>query len=239
MLREVLGSVEHLSPVGFGVRAVLVGIMLWFLSRFLPRRSGGQFAGYDFAFFWMMGGLLASPLYDSRISFINTITAIVTIYSWHYAISYIVVKSHRWARVIVGEPVTLMRGGKAIRQNMRRALFPLEMLLSELRTYDAPNPAEVDAAVLETSGHVSVLKKPEYQPVTPKDLQIPTLEAHLPALLVNDGHVMTDELHKRGYDERWLESELLKLGARQFRDVYVATLDAGGRLSCSLRNPGK
>lgn len=237
MTTEIFTSLEELSPVGFGVRTVAVGILLWFLSRWLPRRSGGQFAGYDFTFFWMMGGLIASPLFDSKISFVATLTAVVTIYFWHYALSYLAVKNRSWAQILIGKPVTLIEGGKVAREKMRSALFPLEMLLSELRTYDAANPAEVETAILETSGHVSVLKKADHLPVTPADLQILTEEAALPALLVDDGKVRDHEIHLRGYDRKWLEDELHKHGAKRPTEVYMATLDSSGQLTASLKDP--
>lgn len=237
MTTEIFSSLKELSPVGFGVRTVFVGILLWFVSRWLPRRSGGQFAGYDFTFYWMMGGLMASPLYDSRISFVNTLTAVVTVFFWHYALSYLSVKNRTWARILSGKPVTLIEGGKVLRENLRRSLVPLEMLMSELRTFDAANPAEVETAILETSGHVSVLKKAEQLPVTPGDLEIMTQEAALPVLLVDDGKIREHELHGRGYARAWLQGELNKHGAGGVEEVYMATVDSGGQVTVSLKNP--
>lgn len=237
MTTEIFTSLDELSPVGFGIRTVFVGILLWFASRWLPRRSGGQFAGYDFAFFWMMGGLIASPLYDARINFVDTLTAAVTVYFWHYALSYLAVKNRSFAQILIGKPVTLIEGGKVVREKMRSALFPLEMLLSELRTFDAANPAEVETAILETSGHISILKKADHLPVTPADLQIAAPQAVLPALVVDDGKVREHELHVRGYDRKWLERELNKHGAKRPAEVYVATLDTIGHVTASLKNP--
>jgi uncharacterized membrane protein YcaP (DUF421 family) len=143
----------------------------------------GQFAGYDFAFFWMMGGITAAPLFEPKINFINTVVVIIVIYLLHYLISYIAVKNRTFARFALGRAVPLISGGRLLRPNMARTFFPLELLLADLRTVDAPNLNEVEAAVLETSGHVSVLKKSAHQPVTPKDLNIKTLRGGLPVLL--------------------------------------------------------
>ncbi len=235
-LTSIFGSVQKLSPAGFLVRTLAVGVLLYFASRFLPRRSGGQYAGYDFAFFWMMGGLVASPLFDSKISFASVLTAAATIYAMHYLISYIMVKNRTMSRIIGGMAIPLVMGGKIMRQNMKKALFPLEMLLSEMRQADAPNLAEVEAAVLETSGHVSVLKKPNFQPVTPKDLNLQTVEAGLPVLLVNEGQVIKENLRKLGYNRDWLERELQKNGVMSIKDVYVAALDGSGQLYYSVQS---
>ncbi|MDA8211821.1 MAG: DUF421 domain-containing protein [Clostridia bacterium] len=234
---KILNSLQDLSPGGFAVRAVLVGLMLYFLSRKLPRRSAGQFAGYDFVFFWMMGGLTASPLYDPKINFADTITAISTVYFWHHAIAYLAVKSRLLARIIYGRPVVLIEGGKIVHQNMRSALFNTELLLSELRTMDAGNLNEVECAVLETNGHVSVIKKSHAQNVTPRDLQILTPAIAPPTVVIDDGKVMEENLANMNHDEKWLKDQLNKYGVFRPADVYFASVDGSGQLYYSVKKP--
>lgn len=124
-LEGIWSSVEKLEPLGFVVRTLIVGVMLYIAGRFLPNRSGGQYAGFDFTFFWMMGGLIASPLFDSKISFVNTITAAVTIYLMHYLISSIAVKSRSFARVVYGKAEVLVSGGQIKKKGMLKSLFPM------------------------------------------------------------------------------------------------------------------
>jgi uncharacterized membrane protein YcaP (DUF421 family) len=233
-LEGIWNSVQDLSVWGFIVRTLIVGVMLYIASRFLPQRSGGQYAGFDFTFFWMMGGLIASPLFDSKINFTNTITAAVTIYLMHYLISYIAVKSRAFARVVFGKAEVLVSGGQIQKKGMMKSLFPIELLLSQLREIDAPNIAEVDTAILETSGRVSVLKKPVHMPVTPADLNIPVVEGGLPSILVNDGKIVDKNLKAIGHDRKWLMGELNKLGAIDIKKVYLVTIDGAGKVYCSL-----
>ncbi|SNS09061.1 Protein of unknown function [Anaerovirgula multivorans] len=159
LLKDVFGSAQEISPFAFALRSIAVGFLLYIEGKILPHRSGGQFAGYDFAFFWMMGGITAAPLFEAKISFTNTAVIIAVIYLLHYLISYIAVKNRPFAKIVLGKSIPLILGGKILRLNMAKAFFPLELLLSDMRTIDAPNISEIEAAVLETSGHVSVLKK--------------------------------------------------------------------------------
>jgi len=234
-LASIFGSTQKLSSTGFIIRTLAVGVILYFASRYLPRRSGGQYAAYDFAFFWMMGGLIAAPLFDSKISFINVLTAAGTIYALHYLISYIMVKSRTMARIFGGMAIPLVMGGKILRQNMKKALFPIELLLSGIRQIDVPNLAEVEIAVLETNGSVSVLKKPNFLPVTPKDLKIDTVESGLPVVLINDGQLNENNLRKLGYTKKWLEMQLNKNGVENIKDVYMAAIDGTGQLYYSVQ----
>lgn len=235
ILKDIFGSAEKISPFIFALRSIVVGILLFLEGKILPHRAGGQFAGYDFTFFWMMGGITAAPLFEAKISFINTAVIIVVIYILHYLISYLAVKNRIFARVVMGKAIPLVSGGKILRPNMAKALFPLELLLNDIRSVDAPNISEVEAAILETSGHVSVLKKSDYQPVTPKDLNIQTMGSGIPTLLINEGKVVEKNLKELGYDEKWLKDELLKKGIADVKDVYAALIDSSGELYYSVK----
>lgn len=234
LIKEIFGSAQEISPFIFALRCIPVGFLLYIEGRVLPHRAGGQFAGYDFAFFWMMGGITAAPLFEGKISFINTVVIVAVLYIFHYLISYIAVKNRTFAKIVLGKSIPLISGGKILRTNMAKAFLPLELLLSDMRSIDAPNIIEVEAAVFETSGHVSVLKKSDFQPVTPKDLNIQTLGGGLPSLLINDGKVAHDNLKELGYDEEWLKNELLKKGITNIKDVYAAMIDSSGELYYSV-----
>lgn len=233
-MEGIWNSVDKLSALGFAARTLIVGVMLYIGSRFLPQRSGGQYAGYDFTFFWMMGGLIASPLFDSKINFTNTITAAVTIYLMHYLISYIAVKSRTFARVVFGKAEVLVAGGQLKKKVMLKSLFPIELLLAQLREVDAPNLSEIETAIHETNGRVSVLKKSDHLPVTPADLNIPTVESGLPVILVNDGKILDKNLEKLGYDRKWLKEQISKFGTTDIKKVFLATIDGTGNIYCSL-----
>lgn len=234
LLQKVFGSAEEISPFVFGLRTIAVGLLLFIEGKFLPHRSGGQFAGYDFAFFWMMGGITAAPLFEARISIINTVVIVIVIYALHYLISYLAVKNRTFAKIVLGESIPLISKGIILRANMAKAFFPLELLLSEMRAIDAPNINEVEEAVLETSGHVSVLKKSDSQPVTSKDLNILTTGGGLPTILINDGKVIEGNLKELGYDLKWLRNQLYNKGITNFEDVYAALIDTTGELYYSL-----
>lgn len=230
LLEDIFGAAQEISPFIFAIRSIVVGILLYIEGKVLPYRAGGQFAGFDFAFFWMMGGITAAPLLDSKISFINTVVIVIVIYTLHYIISYFAVNNRTFANIVLGKPIPLISGGKIIRPNMAKALLPLELLLSDMRNIGAPNINEVEAAILETSGHVSILKKSDYEPVTAKDLNIHTMGAGLPTLLINDGKVVDNNLKKLGYDEEWLKDELLKKGISNINNIYAAMIDTSGEV---------
>lgn len=233
-MEGIWNSVEELNALGFAARTIIVGLMLYIAGHFIPHRAGGQYAGFDFTFFWMMGGLIASPLFDPKINFNNTIIAAVTIFIVHYIISYLSIKSRTFERMVHGKAETLISKGQIQKKSMLKSLMPIEMLLAQMREIDVFNIAEVDTAILETGGRVSVLKKGEFAPVTPKDMNIPVVEGGLPAILVNDGKIIDKNLKYLGYDQKWLKEELLKYGVSDIKSVYLATIDGAGQIYYSM-----
>lgn len=80
--------------------------------------------------------------------------------------------------------------------------------------------------ILETSGHVSALKKSDNQPVTAKDLNIQTMGGGLPTVLINDGKLVEKNLRELGYNEKWLNEKLSSKGIASIKDVYAALIDS-------------
>lgn len=206
----------------FAVRTLGVGLLIYAMSRYLPRRSGGGLAAYDFVFFWMMGGLAVAPLYDIKIRFVDTVAAVVTIFLCHYVISGLALANPRWAALLSGAPIQVVEQGSIRKDGMERALLPLEILMSELRHAGAGKVSEVETAVLETTGHVSIVKKDGHLPVTAGDVGKEGPDHPLPLVLVVDGKVQKHNLTKLGVEEIWLREKLQMARAPGPESLYAA-----------------
>ena len=112
-------------------------------------------------------------------------------------------------------------------------------LLNGLREKDAFNLSEVELAMLETNGQISVMKKPEYQALTPKDIGLSVEEDHAPSLVIIDGTLLEKHLIYLGYSKDWLLKEIKKQGANQFEDVFLAQINSDGSVYVDLFNDKK
>jgi uncharacterized membrane protein YcaP (DUF421 family) len=194
------------------------------------KRAAGQFTAFDFVFLWMLGALAVAPLLDGKILFTTTVIATATLYCWHFFIAWLGVRSRYWSRFITRKPVVLVENGRINEHNMRRSFFNNDLLLSEMRLADASDLAQVEQVILETSGHLSVVKKIEHLPPTPFEFQIYVPPGGLPTVLINRGNVLSDNLKALDLSEDWLESQLFKYGIMSFKDVYLATISPDGEL---------
>jgi uncharacterized membrane protein YcaP (DUF421 family) len=235
-LMEYFQLTEKLSSTGFAFRAVVSVILIYLMSRLLFKRAAGQFTAFDFSFLWMLGALAVAPLLDGKILFTNTIIALSSLYFWHFILSWSSVRNHTFATLLTRKPTVLVEKGKINEANMRRTFFSTDVLLSEMRLADAPDLSEVEQVTLETSGHISVMKKSEYTIPSSRDFQIPTPPGGLPTVLINNGKVLYDQLESLNYDEKWLKDQLYKYGIMDVKNVYLATISLNGEFYYSVNS---
>lgn len=219
----------------FALRVPVVGVLIYAMSRYLPRRAGGGLASYDFVFFWMMGGLAVAPLYFLKIRIVDTIAAVGAVYFCHYALSGLAVANQRWANWLSGRPIAVIKAGAIREERMERALLPLEILLSELRLAGARRITEVETVFLETTGHLSVVNKAPHLPVTAGDLKLGQPDPLLPLVLVADGKIIRHNLRNLGVSDEWLRAQLTRAGAPAPEQVYAAVWEGSEPIYWSPR----
>ena len=122
-------------------------------------------------------------------------------------------------------------------QNARVLIRKLERdeLLEELRGQGVTDLKDVQYAVLETSGQVSVLLRPQAQPVTPRQLSLNVTEQLLPVLLINDGRLLRDNMKKMDVDDAWLRQQLKREHLTDPSQVFLLSLDQGGNVICQAK----
>ena len=108
-------------------------------------------------------------------------------------------------------------------------------LLEELRGQGVTDLKDVQYAVLETSGQVSVLLRPQAQPVTPRQLSLNVTEQLLPVLLINDGRLLRDNMKKMDVDDAWLRQQLKREHLTDPSQVFLLSLDQGGNVICQAK----
>lgn len=118
---------------------------------------------------------------------------------------------------------------------MGQMRYNLDDLMTQLRSKNVFNINDVEYAILETSGDLSVLLKSQSQPVTPKDLQITTQYQGVPAELIVDGEIIRQNLDQNKLSERWLTDQLRMQGIYNPGEVAYASLDSSGKLYIDRR----
>lgn len=198
--------------------------------RVMGKRQIGELQPFELVLAIMIAELATVPMEDKEIPLINGIIPILTLLLLQVFISFISLRSDRLRGVISGTPSILIENGKIIEDELKKLRYNLTDLLEQLRLKNFPNIADVEYAILETSGELSIIPKSQKRPVTPEDLKVHTFYEGLALPLIMDGHIKLNNLQKFNLDIKWLNAELSKFGINSSTEVLLASLDTKGDL---------
>lgn len=217
---------------------ILFGTTVVFL-RIMGKQQIGQLQPYELVVIIMISELAAIPMENTSIPILNGLIPIFILFASEVTLSYITLKSERARGVICGKPSILIEKSKIMEHELKRIRYNLNDLIEQLRLKDVTNISDVEYAILETSGQLSVILKSDKRTVQPKDLNIAPVYDDLPRTLIMDGRVLHQNLIIANKDVSWLETELSKSGVKRFQDVFFACLDSQGQLFYQSKSSSK
>lgn len=211
-------------------RTALLYILVVMTMRLMGKRQIAQLEPFELVITIMIAELAAIPMQDRHIPLVNGLISILTLLFIQVSFSILSLKSLWFRTILDGRYSIIIANGTIQEKEMRKARYNLDELLEQLRLKDIFSIEDVEFAILETSGELSVLLKSQKRPVTPNDLQVATPYEGLPSVLIFDGQVMTTELTKVKLGEGWLRTELEKLGFTDPAQILIASLNTQGEL---------
>lgn len=212
------------------IRAAILYLLVVIIIRIMGKHQIGQLQPYELVITILISELAAVPMQDTDIPLINGIIPILTLLFIQITLSLLSLKSETARRIICGGPSILIENGQIVQRELTRLRYSINDLLEQLRLKNLPNISDVEYAILETSGKLSVIPKSQKRPVNPEDLQIDTPYEGLPLTIIIDGTLKRDNLQKVKLDETWLLNELRNFGLTSWKQVLLATLDSSGKL---------
>ena len=212
------------------IRTVLAFVTLFVVARLLGKQQLSQLTFYEYITGITMGDIAASIAIDAGRSPLYYMLALVAFAALTLGTGVITEKSRPLRKLIEGEPVVLVHNGKILEHNMAKSGYNMENLMMQLRERDAFDIREVEFAIAETDGYLTVLKKSQNRPVTPADLGIDTKYEGIPSEIIVDGQVIHQNLKQNHLDEAWLIARLQSMGYNSPQDIPYASLDSEGNL---------
>ena len=215
-------------------RAIILYIVVLIVMRLMGKREIGQLQPFELAIAIMIADLASIPMTETGIPISNGIVPIIGLLVMHLIISTINLKSIRAREAICGKPSILIYRGKIDEQALIKERFTLNELQERLRAKDVINIGDVEYAILETSGQVTVIEKPNKRKTIPEDFNIMPDYEGLPYDLVVDGKIMNENLKKIDKDYNWLLIEVEKFGFKP-EEALLVTYDGKGQIFCQKK----
>lgn len=195
---------------------------LFILTKVLGKTQISQLTAFDFISAVILGELVGNALFDknagiAKMAFVIALWGVLL-----YSVEFLAQKFKRTRFVLEGKPSLVIHKGQMIREEMKKNKIDIPEVQQLLRDKDVFSVSEVEYAILETNGKISVLKKPAYQTPNKKELNVYPEEAYLPFTLISDGEIIEDNLIEAGLDHQWLNDELKRQHFHHVEDVFYA-----------------
>ena len=216
------------------IRAIILYIIVLVVMRLMGKREIGQLQPFELAISIMIADLASIPMTELGIPISNGIIPILGLLVMHLIISVLNIKSIKAREIICGRPAILIYRGRIDEKVLQKERFTINELQERLRGDNIINISDVEYAILETNGQVTVIPKPNKRNVVTEDLNINAEYEGIPYDLVIDGKIMYDNLKTLGKDEIWLQRQL-KGFKTNVKDVLIATLDGRGQIFCQKK----
>lgn len=215
------------------LRSVMFYILLLIVMRLMGKRQLSELQPFELVVTIMLAELAVIPIEDTDVSISEGIIPIITIMLLQFLFSYVTRKNIKLRSIICGIPVILIENGKIIQKSLRKQMISINDLMEQLRIKGSANPQDVEFAILETNGDLSVFPYSHAMPPTSLMMDIKADKQSVPITIIIEGYVLKDNLEKSGYNINWLND---KLGILSVSDVYFAYFNTKGEFVAVKRD---
>lgn len=212
----------------FRTAVAFAGILVY--ARILGKQQMSQMTFYDYVTGITFGSIAAAITVEPNNKLWLLVWALTIFALLDYFSGVVTEKSRPLRKIVEGEPTILIHNGKIMEHNMAKTRYNMENLLMQLREKDVFDISDVEFAIAETDGILSVLKKSPKRPATPQDLGIATAYEGVPSELIVDGKVVYQNLKQNNLDEQWLINQLKSKGYNSPQEIMYASLDVQGNI---------
>ena len=215
-------------------RSIILYIIVLVVMRLMGKREIGQLQPFELAISIMIADLATIPMAEIGIPIFNGIIPILGLLFMHVIISVINLKSMKLREIICGKPQILIYRGKIDEKALKKERFTINELQEKLRGNGVANLGDVEYAILETSGDVTVIQKPDKRTTIPADFNIQPEYEGISYDLVIDGRIMEKNLNSIGKNIVWLKKQVEKFGFKP-EEALIVTLDGKGQIFCQKK----
>lgn len=217
-------------------RAASTFFVLLLLTRLMGRKQISEITFFNYITGISMGAIAGTISLDPSTKILSGMTSLITWCALTLILGFIDIKSRRVRDLIDGTPVIVIKQGKIMEQALKKLRLDMDQLNQLLRNKDVFSVNDVEYAILETSGDLSVLLKETKQPAKKEDVSIlsHTSQYPIPVQLVGDGKILEDNLKQLNLSKEWLDAQLRKSGTT-VPEVFYAELEKDGSLYIDQR----
>lgn len=209
------------------IRTVIIYVVLIATMRLMGKRQLGELEISELVTTLLISEIASLPIGDQSIPIIHAVIPLVTILTLEVLLSVILLKCPRLKNLASARPTVLIRHGVLDQKEMRRIRITIDELISEVRQSGIASLQDVDYAILEQNGKLSIISKRQSSPPSAQDLNILLKETGIVHALIEDGEINDYNLKLLGYTRTWLSEQLQQTG-KSTREVFFLGINDNG-----------
>lgn len=221
------------------VRAYISLITLFLITKMLGKKQVSQLSLFDYVIGISIGNFAAEITINFDSSLIYGIVSVLIFGTFAYTISILTMKSIKIRRFFIGVPTVLIDKGQILEKGLKKVKFDINDLLEECRGNGYFDLNEIDYAIMEVNGKVSIMPKQPYKPITLKDMNLKESNQSLCANVIIDSNIMENNLKNMNKNIEWLEQQLKIKGYESLDNILLATLDKNEKFTVYEKNSDK
>lgn len=241
-LMEVFGGMNMDEFLKFDfwemiLRTSIAFIVLLILARLMGKKQISQLTFFHYVTGITIGSIAADIAGESETPFVNGVIAMVWWALLTILMNFLSFKSKKARIALDDQPTIVMYEGKIIEQSLKKLRLHLNDLNMMLREQGIFSVKEVEYAILETNGKLSVLKKSQHEPATKQDVKAATPKPkYIPTEIIADGILLIENLAELNLNEEWVLTQLKKQGVGRVEQVFYAEIQTDGSLYIDLKD---
>ena len=228
-----------MSYVQVILTALLSVVVLFLITRLIGYRQLSELSLFDYINGITIGSIAVELATGERDEIGEILVAMVIYGAFAIILALITDKSITMRRLIVGNPIVLMKNGRLYYEGFKKSRIDVNEFLMKCRNNGYFDITQIDTAIMEPNGRVSFLPVSEDRPATPKDMKIAVTQDELVANVIIDGKIIEKSLAMIGKDETWLRNQLKNQRKTDLSQILLASCDSKGTLTVFLKSDKK
>lgn len=218
------------------IRALLSIVTLFFITKLIGKKQVSELSLFDYVIGITIGNFAAEMTINLDSQEANGILAVIIFGIVSYVVSKIAMKSIKMRRYFIGVPTMIIQNGKILYEPLKKMKMDINELLEQCRMNGFFDISQIEYAILEASGDLSILPNAKYRPITPSDMNIKVKKEGLCANVVIDSNIMIENLLNINKDVKWLKRELKSRGYKNLDNILLVTVNNDYKLEIYEKN---
>lgn len=219
------------------VRSIIIYLIVLLVFRLMGKRQLGQMQPFELVLTLIIADLATIPMAEVSVPVLHGVVPLLTLVVLHFVLTLISRSSHFLSKIISGKPVIIVNPKGIDYKAMKKLNLSTDDIFEALRGSGYFNISQVQYAIMETNGKVSVMPKADYSPVTNGDLKTNVEDSFLPIVLVSEGKVLKDNIVLAKVTEQDIKNIIEKGENKKasIKDVLLLTLDKTGQVYLQMK----